>query len=124
MLRRVVLVRTDVSEDRSASIIRVTRIGQLETMLPHSMRRLLVLLTLFLAQRFLSPCCWWRYVPPKRRLLQEPQGVTSQKAEIFIVTAVETSNLTCAPLFIYVRISCINKILCDEKSLYEKIFCL
>jgi hypothetical protein len=29
MLRRVALVRTDVSEERTASIIRVTRIGEL-----------------------------------------------------------------------------------------------
>jgi hypothetical protein len=29
MLRRVALIRADVSEDRSASIIRVTRIGEL-----------------------------------------------------------------------------------------------
>jgi hypothetical protein len=33
MLRRVALVRTDVSEERSASIIRVTRIGELGIML-------------------------------------------------------------------------------------------
>jgi hypothetical protein len=33
MLRRVVLVRTDVSEEHSASIIRVTRIGELGTTL-------------------------------------------------------------------------------------------
>jgi hypothetical protein len=32
-------------------------------------------------------------VPPKRRFLQEPYGVTSQKTPIFIVTAVKTSNL-------------------------------
>jgi hypothetical protein len=31
MLRRVGLVRTDVSEDPSASFIRVTRIGELST---------------------------------------------------------------------------------------------
>jgi hypothetical protein len=31
MLRRVVLVRTDLSEELSASFIRVTRIGKLET---------------------------------------------------------------------------------------------
>jgi hypothetical protein len=31
MLRRVALVRTDVSEELSASFIRVTRIGELET---------------------------------------------------------------------------------------------
>jgi hypothetical protein len=33
MLRRVALVRTDVSEELSASINRVTRIGELGTML-------------------------------------------------------------------------------------------
>jgi hypothetical protein len=32
MLRRVALVRTDVSEEPSASIIRVTRIGALGTL--------------------------------------------------------------------------------------------
>jgi hypothetical protein len=30
----------------------------------------------------------------KRRFLQEPHGVTSQKTPFFIVTAVKTSNLT------------------------------
>jgi hypothetical protein len=34
MLRRVALVRTDVSEELSASVIRVTRIGELGTKLP------------------------------------------------------------------------------------------
>jgi hypothetical protein len=33
MLRRVALVRTDVTEEFSASFIRVTRIGELETTL-------------------------------------------------------------------------------------------
>jgi hypothetical protein len=33
MLRRVALVRTDVSEESSASFIRMTRIGELGTML-------------------------------------------------------------------------------------------
>jgi hypothetical protein len=33
MLRRAVLVRTDISEELSASIIEVTRIGELGTML-------------------------------------------------------------------------------------------
>jgi hypothetical protein len=40
MLRRVALVRTDVSEELSASFIRITRIGEL---------------ALFLVNRFLSP---------------------------------------------------------------------
>jgi hypothetical protein len=39
MLRRVALVRTDVSEEISASIIRVTRIGELGTLVVTSNRR-------------------------------------------------------------------------------------
>jgi hypothetical protein len=50
MLRRVALVRTEVSEELSASIIRVRRIGELRSVI-----RLLVMLTLFLVYRFLSP---------------------------------------------------------------------
>jgi hypothetical protein len=43
MLRRVAVVRTDVSEELSVSIIRVTRIGELgTTLVPRSVRRLLV----------------------------------------------------------------------------------
>jgi hypothetical protein len=43
MLRRVALVRTDVSEELSSSIIRVTRIGELGTLpILRSVRRLLV----------------------------------------------------------------------------------
>jgi hypothetical protein len=73
MLRCVALVRTDISEGPSASFIRVTRIGELGTTQAATNRR---------------------QVPPKRRLLQESHGVTSQKTPFFIVTAVKTSNLT------------------------------
>jgi demethoxyubiquinone hydroxylase (CLK1/Coq7/Cat5 family) len=46
MSRRVALVRTDISEERSASIMRVTRIGELGTTLAvtsnrHTLRRML-----------------------------------------------------------------------------------
>jgi hypothetical protein len=51
------LVRTDVSKGLSASIIRVTRIGELGTLAVTSNRRKL--------------------------LLQEPHGVTSQKMPFF-----------------------------------------
>jgi hypothetical protein len=79
MLRHVALVRTNVSVESSASIIRGTRLGEL-----NSMRRLPVRLTLFLVHRFSSPW-WWRcHIPPKRRFLQEPHGVTSQKTPFFI----------------------------------------
>jgi hypothetical protein len=39
MLRRVALVRTDVSEELSASFIRVTRIGELGTTLAVTINR-------------------------------------------------------------------------------------
>jgi hypothetical protein len=50
MLRRVVLVRTDVSEELSASNIGMTRIGELGTMLAvtSSRRMLLLLVTLMM----------------------------------------------------------------------------
>jgi hypothetical protein len=59
VLRRVTLVRTDVSEELSASFIRVTRIGELVTTLAvTSNRRTLrrnLQLAFFLVHRFLSP---------------------------------------------------------------------
>jgi demethoxyubiquinone hydroxylase (CLK1/Coq7/Cat5 family) len=67
MLRRVALVRTDVSQELNASIIRVTRIGELGTKLVvtsnrHTLRRTteynkytLLQLALFLVHRLLSP---------------------------------------------------------------------
>jgi hypothetical protein len=77
MLHRVALVRTDVSEELSATFIRVTKIDELgTTQAATSNRRTL------------------RQVPPKRRFLQEPHGVTTQKTPFCIVTAVKTSNLT------------------------------
>jgi hypothetical protein len=46
MLRRVALVRTDVSEELSASFIRVTRIGELGTTLAVTSNRHKLLVTL------------------------------------------------------------------------------
>jgi hypothetical protein len=99
-LRRVALVRTDVSEELSSSIIRVIRIRELrKTLALTNNRRTLrrnksSQLALFLVHWFLS--LWWRrgYLPPKRRFLQEPHDVTSQKTPFFIVIAVKTSDLT------------------------------
>jgi hypothetical protein len=55
VLRLVVLVRTDVSEELSVSFIRVTRIGEEGThKFLRSVRRLLVT-AMFLVHRFLSP---------------------------------------------------------------------
>jgi hypothetical protein len=62
MLRRVALVRTDISEELNASIIRVTWIGEVGTTLAITSNRSL----------------------QERRLLQEPHGVKSQKTPFFI----------------------------------------
>jgi predicted RNase H-like nuclease len=66
MLRRVALVRTDVSEDLSAYIVRVTRIGELGTLAVTSSPILVTLMTEVLSSSETS-------------FLQEPHGVTSQK---------------------------------------------
>jgi hypothetical protein len=71
MLRRVALVKADVSEKLSPSFIRVRRTDELGTTLAVTSVQ----------------------VPSNRRFLQEPHGVTSQKTPFFIVTAVKTSNL-------------------------------
>jgi hypothetical protein len=53
MLRRVAFVRTDVSEERSASIIKMTKIGELGTLAVSSNRNTV---TVFLRSvRLLSP---------------------------------------------------------------------
>jgi hypothetical protein len=54
MLRRMALVKSDVSEEPSASIIRVTRIGELETLAATSKRgRLLKVVFLRSVRRLL-----------------------------------------------------------------------
>jgi hypothetical protein len=63
----VALVRTDVSEELSASLIRVIKIGELGTT---------------------------QAATSNRRTLRRNHGVTTQKTPFFIVTAVKTSNLT------------------------------
>jgi hypothetical protein len=70
ILRRVAPVRTDVSEERSASFIRVARIGELgPTLAP-----ITSILVTPMKEALSSP---------KRQFLQEPHGVTSQKTPFF-----------------------------------------
>jgi hypothetical protein len=70
MLRRAALVRTDVSEEAIASIIRETRIGELGKMLETTRDRSML------------------------RRNSTPHDVTCQKTAFLIVAAVKTSNLT------------------------------
>jgi hypothetical protein len=81
--RRVALVRTNVSEEPIDTIIRVTRIGELQTKLRISSKRSML--------RFLSPWWWGRYVPPKRGFLTivtqchiPEDGVLSRRRENLI----------------------------------------
>jgi hypothetical protein len=72
MLRRVAPVSIDVSEALGASSIRVTRIGELGTALAVASQ-----------------------VPPKRRFLQEPRGVTSQKTPLFEIFTILNNTIFC-----------------------------
>jgi hypothetical protein len=92
ILRRVALVRTDVSEELSASFIRVTRIGELGT---RSVRRLLFTAMVVPSSQILVTLMKEALSSSETSFLQEPHGVTSQKTQFFVVTAVKTSNLTC-----------------------------
>jgi hypothetical protein len=77
MLRRVALVRTDVSEELSDSFIRVTRIGELGTTL--AVTRLLVTTSFVPISPILVTLMKGGAIPPKRRFLQEQHGVTSRR---------------------------------------------
>jgi hypothetical protein len=86
MLRSGALVRADDSEERIASIFRVTRIGELGTLA-------VVLYYTILYYTIPSQHAPVAQVPPKRRFIQQPYGATSQKTAIFVDIAVKTSNL-------------------------------
>jgi hypothetical protein len=93
MLRPVALVSTDVSEVLSASIIRVTRISELGTTLAvtsngRTLRPLLVTASVVPSSPILVTLMKERQVPPKRRFIQEPLGVTSQKTPFFNTNSV------------------------------------
>jgi hypothetical protein len=92
----VALVGTDVSEELSASFIRVTKIGELGTTLAVTSNRCTFAAASVAGygSPILVTLMKEAYVPPKRRFLQEPHGATSKKMSFFIVTAMKTSNLT------------------------------
>jgi hypothetical protein len=101
----VALVRTDVSEEPSASFIRMTRIGELgTTQAATSNRRTLRNLVFLHSVRWLLvAACVVPSSPIPVTLMKEALGssemsvltrATSQKTPFFIVTAVKTSNLT------------------------------
>jgi hypothetical protein len=89
MLRRVVLIRTDVSDETSASIMRVTRIGELGT-LPvtinrHTLRRNTSLVTLIME----ALCSFETSVPTRATPRNSPEN------GMFIVTTLRISRPAC-----------------------------
>jgi hypothetical protein len=100
MVRRVALVRADVSEEPRTSFIRVTRIGELGTLAATNNRQTLRRNTKLLVAASVVPSS-----PILVTLLKEVLGssetsdltratdVTSQKTPLFIVTTLKTSNL-------------------------------
>jgi hypothetical protein len=83
MLRRVALVRTDVSVERSASFIRVTIIGELRTTLAVTSNRRTVTASVVLSSPILVTLMKEALISSETRFLQEPHGVTSQKTAFF-----------------------------------------
>jgi hypothetical protein len=99
MLRRVALVRTGVSEEHIASVIRSTRIG-VEIALAVTSNRMTLASVASYCKRCSQLCDPCHHHDgsdtflKRRRFLQEPHGVTSQKTAFFIFTVVKTSNIT------------------------------
>jgi hypothetical protein len=77
MLRRVALIRNYFSDELSASIIRVTKIGELATDAgcEDKQIRLVVTANVVPSSPILVILMMERYVLPKRRFIQEPHGV-------------------------------------------------
>jgi hypothetical protein len=81
MLCHVALVRTDVSEERSVSIIRVTRIGELgrSEVFLRSVCRLLVNASVVPSSPILVTLMVEARCSSETSVLQEPHGITCQK---------------------------------------------
>jgi hypothetical protein len=93
MLRRVALVRTDVSEEPGVSFIRVTKIGELgTTQAATSVRRLLVAACVVPSSPIFVTLMKDAPGSSETSFLQEPHGVTTQKTPFF------RSNTVCMNL--------------------------
>jgi hypothetical protein len=101
MLRRVVLIRTEVSEERSASIIKVTRMRELGTKLPVTSNRLVlrrntmyVTANVVPSSPILVKLMMEGLRPSETSVLTRATQRNILEEAFFIVTAVKTSNLT------------------------------
>jgi hypothetical protein len=113
ILRRAALVRTDVLEEFSASIIKVTRVGELRTMLAVTSNRRMQLVTanVVLSSTIIVTLMMEALRSPKRRFLQGQQGETSQKMSffrIFLFLSNPALQLISMSLISHVRSSAVN----------------
>jgi hypothetical protein len=134
MLLHMALVRTNVSEERITSIIRMTGIGKLGTLavtsnwstLPrntmwayivflHSILWLLVTANVVPSSPIIVTLMMWALHPSIMQFLQEPHCVTSQKMEFFsyktlLVKITIQSLFRCVPHRFNLHVdSCVNK---------------
>jgi hypothetical protein len=91
MLRRIALVRTDVSEELSACFIRVTRIGELGTLAAtlvflRSVRRLLVRVSVVPSSSILGTLTKEALRSSETSVLTRATHVTSKKTPFFEVS--------------------------------------
>jgi hypothetical protein len=108
MLRGVALVRTDVSEEPSASFIRLTRIGELGTTLAvtsnrRTLRRNTVTASVILSSPILVALMKETLISYETSFLQELHGVTSQKTPFLTETSFHrtcTVLLSCSEILI------------------------
>jgi hypothetical protein len=83
---------TDVSEEHIASIFRVEELAEQETSVKAGGKQNPRLHAGFLLGLFFDPRDGDDVLPKRRLTLTELHGVISQKTELFITTAVRTSN--------------------------------
>jgi hypothetical protein len=82
ILRRVTLVRIEVSEELGASIFIVTKIDEVERVFLRSVHRLLVTANGVPRSPILVTLMMEDLRTSETRFLQEPHGVTFQKTEL------------------------------------------
>jgi hypothetical protein len=101
MLRRVALVRTDVSEELSASFIRVTRIGELGTTLAATSNRRM-------QRASVAGCAKIMFVTHRKHTYRRPLSVTWIALHAHDVhTSQETpTGIALLPLFTRFRLTC------------------
>jgi hypothetical protein len=92
MLRRVALVRTDVSEEPGASFFRETRIGEVGTTQAATSNRHTLVAACVVPNSPILDTLMKEAPDSSETSVQGPHGVTSQKIPLFIVTAMKTSS--------------------------------